>query len=582
MRHRGLTAMIAAIAISLLLSIGAAATSTPAVSYEEKVVNGLSLKVVIVNQKHPSIGVKTVLADTTLGATKSFAQTVREENAIVSINGNFFESYKDYKSPIGNVISNGELLYSAAGLPNVGFTESGEILFGTPGYFIQLTTVPRSAKEDAQGFIAYDTNVRGQGGNVARLYTPAFGSSFGVTYPGTVYVLQKDTFVSYQTVAAGESMPIPADGYVLYHGAQVPAYEAPSNPSAIIGASVVQNYVLQNPDAETAAAFSGKSLTAMLAGNSRIIANGSTAGARINVAVAGNDQWNHKLPRTVVGKLQDGRLIIVSTPGATLPKLAEALVAMGCTDAVNVDGGGSTALAVDGAIKATPGRNLTVTFHVYNKNISVQNTNPRFTSSNPMGFTPRYQVAAQALSQLGNTGMMRPEPATGNFYLDRAPTRAEVAIMLVRMLGGEQEALEKNYSHPFTDVEQSASPYIGYLWYHGLTKGINQTQFGGSQKATKEVYITYLLRVLGYSDVAGGDFTYAGSVEYAQYYLALTPPKTYYEWGWREFLRDDMAVLTYRALNSNMKSGANTLAGHLLSQGVFTQTQAERAELIIR
>ena len=86
--------MIAAIAISLLLSISAAATSTPAVSYEEKVVNGLNLKVVIVNQKDPSIGVKAVLADTTLGATKSFAQTVREENAIVSINGNFFESYK--------------------------------------------------------------------------------------------------------------------------------------------------------------------------------------------------------------------------------------------------------------------------------------------------------------------------------------------------------------------------------------------------------------------------------------------------------------------------------------------------------
>lgn len=38
------------------------------------------------------------------------------------------------------------------------------------------------------------------------------------------------------------------------------------------------------------------------------------------------------------------------------------------------------------------------------------------------------------------------------YELDRAPTRAESAVMLVRLLGGEKEATEKNYKTPFTDV----------------------------------------------------------------------------------------------------------------------------------
>ena len=56
-------------------------------------------------------------------------------------------------------------------------------------------------------------------------------------------------------------------------------------------------------------------------------------------------------------------------------------------------------------------------------------------------------------------------------------TRSEAAVMLVRLLGKEDEALAQSPSHPFTDVPQWASPYVGWLWTNGLAKGVSATTF---------------------------------------------------------------------------------------------------------
>ena len=53
---------------------------------------------------------------------------------------------------------------------------------------------------------------------------------------------------------------------------------------------------------------------------------------------------------------------------------------------------------------------------------------------------------------------------TGSGYaLDRAPTRAEAAVMLVRLLGQEDAARKLTYTAPFTDLAAWEQPYIQYL-----------------------------------------------------------------------------------------------------------------------
>lgn len=59
--------------------------------------------------------------------------------------------------------------------------------------------------------------------------------------------------------------------------------------------------------------------------------------------------------RTAVGSTADGRIVlfvcdgrIESSRGATLTELAAIMKGLGCTDAVNFDGGGSTGMVIDG------------------------------------------------------------------------------------------------------------------------------------------------------------------------------------------------------------------------------------------
>ena len=68
-----------------------------------------------------------------------------------------------------------------------------------------------------------------------------------------------------------------------------------------------------------------------------------------------------------------------------------------------------------------------------------------------------YDSVAEELSAIG---VFR--GTAGGFELDRAPTRSEAAIMLVRLYGAEDEAKAAyeagEISMPFTDVSETAAP----------------------------------------------------------------------------------------------------------------------------
>lgn len=66
-------------------------------------------------------------------------------------------------------------------------------------------------------------------------------------------------------------------------------------------------------------------------------------------------------PRTAVAKLKDGRALLVAVDGRSaasggmnLNELAEMLLEMGATDAMNLDGGGSTTMFLDGQVVNKP------------------------------------------------------------------------------------------------------------------------------------------------------------------------------------------------------------------------------------
>ena len=150
---------------------------------------------------------------------------------------------------------------------------------------------------------------------------------------------------------------------------------------------------------------------------------------------------------------------------------------------------------------------------------------------------------------------------TGSGYaLDRAPTRAEAAVMLVRLLGQEDAARELTYTAPFTDLAAWEQPYIQYLYDNGLTQGTSATSWSPEDMCDARMYAAFLLRSLGYSDAA------ETAAQLGVYDLAAVDTEL--------FNRDDAAAASYTALAVSPKGEEGTLLDRLTEQGAVDAAAA--------
>ncbi|MCQ2405915.1 MAG: S1C family serine protease [Oscillospiraceae bacterium] len=152
-----------------------------------------------------------------------------------------------------------------------------------------------------------------------------------------------------------------------------------------------------------------------------------------------------------------------------------------------------------------------------------------------------------------------------DYALSKNLTRPEAITMLVRILGKEEEALNGSWSHPFTDVPAWANKYVGYAYANKLTNGISATQFG-TGKVQANMYITFVLRALGYTDSGdNSDFSWMFPFAFAKQVGVLN------RWVDTEnFIRADAVNVSYAALNTNMKGSLRKLSSKLIDSGAFS------------
>lgn len=179
-------------------------------------------------------------------------------------------------------------------------------------------------------------------------------------------------------------------------------------------------------------------------------------------------------------------------------------------------------------------------------------------------FTSAYDAAMRlkALGLFQGVGL-HPDGAP-NFDLHRAPSRTEALVMLIRLLGQENDALRGHWEHPFTDVPEWADKYVGYAYERDITNGVSATEFGVGD-ASGQMYLTFVLRALGYSDAGGADFTWddPGSLAEA---VTILPPGVHLN----DFLRADVALISEAALAAKIKGSRDTLLDKLITDGVVT------------
>lgn len=95
----------------------------------------------------------------------------------------------------------------------------------------------------------------------------------------------------------------------------------------------------------------------------------------------------------------------------------------------------------------------------------------------------------------------------GNLRVRESITREQAIIVLIRMMGEEEQAKAAGSKISFRDVKDPYyKPYISYAQQKGWTTGRTNTVFGYNDQVTAEEFSAFMLRALDYGDFAGENF----------------------------------------------------------------------------
>ena len=300
------------------------------------------------------VDLRAALANDEIVDTETVADTASRHGAIAAVNAGFFllptgDPAGIYKID-GKLVSETRRARGAVGLVRDGVMP--RLIFDRVTATIALR-IKRPRRPDAHIDITGIDTPR----LLAKLmlFTPAWDADTGTVAGGLEWILQGEPLrVIGERVSTGNT-PIPRDGYVLsYGGARAPA------PLTHLGRGV-------EVDLETKyTALDGTPLDwtradAIVGGAGLLIRGGRLISDwTMEKLSAGFAETRH--PRTLIGTHADGSVWLITVDGRqpnlsvgmSLYELRELARRLGLTNALNLDGGGSTTMWVEGKIANSP------------------------------------------------------------------------------------------------------------------------------------------------------------------------------------------------------------------------------------
>ena len=179
------------------------------------------------------------------------------------------------------------------------------------------------------------------------------------------------------------------------------------------------------------------------------------------------------------------------------------------------------------------------------------------------GETLRAADALHTLGLINGTG-------TSGYALESPATRAQAAVLLVRLAGAQQDAAADNWFSGYRDVPAWASRAVHYAVHQGwidspASAGLD---FHPDTAITADEWFTFLLRMLGYDDDAAGDFFPDSAALFAQH-IGLTPQAST-----GSLSRGQLFVLLESALCFSYKDGSATVISRLIDRGIVSRAAA--------
>ena len=122
--------------------------------------------------------------------------------------------------------------------------------------------------------------------------------------------------------------------------------------------------------------------------------------------------------------------------------------------------------------------------------------------------------ALRAADTLASLGLIQSAEAAADYRLDDPVSRAQAAMLLVRLAGDEAAAKSANVVR-YRDTDPWSAPYVAWAAKEGWVTGVSDLAFYPNRTVTANAWCAMLLRMLGYSDQEG-DFSVEDAAAFAQ------------------------------------------------------------------
>ena len=310
-----------------------------------------SINVVRIDRSKTSFAFTTTMGDGTRQGLRTITEQLRlvpksVGRPIAAVNGDFYQTEGDSYSgdPRGLQITNGELVSS----PNE-----------RESFWIDTNGAPRMAVVKPNFSVTWPGGertrfeVNEERSRTAVLYTSVIGRSTK-TSGGVEFVLEKASERKWLPLRAGEKFPAKireirgGNSRLDKETLVLSLARLPSSGGAAEAAVGDVVWI----STETTPSLNG--VATAIGGGPALVLNGQAQPARVNKSTSRHPRsaigWNDK---EIMFVTVDGRQPRLSE-GMTLPELADFLVKLQCTEAMNLDGGGSAEVWMEGKILNSP------------------------------------------------------------------------------------------------------------------------------------------------------------------------------------------------------------------------------------
>ena len=274
--------------------------------------------------------IKPAVAANTLNNKRSLRNIAQNTNSIAAINGGFFKPQTGV--PLGTLMIDKKLytgpIYNrvALGIFDDGFAVDKVEFAG------KITGNGKEIKID-------NINQPRMLSSYILIYTRDWGE-FAPASPQ--YGVQLRVEGNRITKASANPLSIPENGYVIVG--------PKSKLSALFGAKTVKTEISLNPE--------WKNVRHIISGGPYLVKDGEVY---VDMTAQKLQSIGGRNPRTAIGYTKDNDMIMLvadgregHSVGLTLMELADFMQSLGCVNAINLDGGGSTVMYVNGSIVNRP------------------------------------------------------------------------------------------------------------------------------------------------------------------------------------------------------------------------------------